>query len=87
MSLGPTLVMNTIGESTEGLFLTSSSPPPTPRIGLQISRLPVQLGNKPTRLTEGRYIGEQARASCVLSQMGFPKEPLSGRSPKPGIIC
>lgn len=47
MSLGPALVMNTIGESTEGLFLTSSFP----WIRLQICRLPVQLWNWSIQLT------------------------------------
>lgn len=59
MSRGPALVMNMIGESTKGWFLTSSFP----RIRLQISRLPFQLWNEPIQLTELR----QARASCVNS--------------------
>lgn len=76
MSLGPALVMNTIGESTEGWFLTSSFP----RIGLQISRLPVQLWNGPVQLMGRR--GGTGEVHRALSQMGFLTEPHGGGSVK-----
>lgn len=70
MSPGPALVMNTTGERTEGLFLTSSFP----WIGLQISTLPLQFWKEPIQQAHS-VRGEEAEvswaggASCINSDV------------------
>lgn len=79
MSLSPALVMNTIGESTEGWFLASSFP----WFRLQISRLPVQLWNKPVQLMErqkahgrGHHVLRQTRTAWSLKPSTHQKKQL-----------
>lgn len=65
MSPGPALVMNTTGERTEGLFLTSSFP----WIGLQISTLPLQVRIEPIQQAYrvgGEEVGEVVGGGAIM---------------------